>query len=173
MILTGISLVMLLTLSRCNKIKDLLDVTFTTSSINAIFTVNPAAAGDYSSTQTVVQSDLNDQITSHGGSIASVKSIEIDSCIISVVTANRNLNPFKSIEVYAQVTGQAEKEIAWIENIPDNVTAVGLTLLTDDIKALIDNDSYTVTVKGVLDSALVTAIDLKATIKYKVVVGPK
>jgi hypothetical protein len=173
MIITGVGFAVLLSLAGCNKVKDLLNVTFTTNNVEATFTVEPAAAGNFTSTQNVVTSDLKDQISSQGGNIGSLKSVEVDTCTISVVTAERNLNAFQSVEVWVQVTGQAEKKIAWIDNVPDNVTAVGLAILSDDIKALIDNDQYTVTVKGVLDSALETAIDLKATIKYKVVVGAK
>jgi hypothetical protein len=169
----GISFIMLLLFTGCDKVKNLLDVTFTTDRVEITFTVNPSAAGAFSSTQEVVQSDLNQQISDNGGSTGDLKSVELDTCSLLVVTPERNLNPFQSLEVWVQATGEAEKKIAWVENIPENVTSVVLSLSSDDIKSLLDKDQYTVTVKGVLDSALETAIDLKAVVKYNVVVGPK
>jgi hypothetical protein len=171
--LGGILFIGLLLVTGCDKVKNLLDVTFTTSSTEVTFTVNPIAAGPFTSTQSIVQSDLNDQISSNGGSIDALKSVELNECTINVVTPDRNLNPFQSIAVYAQVTGQSEQKIAWADSIPNGVTTVNLTLSSDDIKSLIDQSQYTVTVKGVLDGALETAIDLKAIVTYNVVVGPK
>jgi hypothetical protein len=163
----------LLVFSGCNQVKDLLDVTFNANEVDVSFTVNPAAAGVYTTTDQVVTSDLNDQIASNGGNISALKSVALQECTINVVTAGRNLDPFQSVEVWVKVTGQPEKEIAWNESIPTGVTSVPLSISADDIKALIDQDQYTVTVKGILDGGLETAIDLQAVLKYKVVVGPK
>jgi hypothetical protein len=163
----------LLVFSGCNQVKDLLDVTFTADNVTVSFTVNPAAAGAYSTTDQVVTSDLNDQIASNGGNISALKNVELQECTINVVTAGRNLDPFQSVEVWVKVDGQPDKEIAWNESVPAGVTSVPLSISGDDIKALIDQDQYTVTVKGILDGALETAIDLQAILKYKVVVGPK
>jgi len=159
--------------SGCSKVKDLLDVTFTANSVEVAFTVDSAAAGTYTSADQVVTSDLNEQITSNGGSVGALKSIELTACTINVVTADRNLDPFKSMEVWVKVTGQTDKKIAWNDSVPTGVTSVPLLISADDIKDLLDQDQYTVTVKGVLDGALEKAIDLKAILTYKVVVSPK
>jgi hypothetical protein len=169
----GLTFIMLLLFSGCDKVKNLLDVTFTSDSTSVDFRVDSSAAGAFTSTQVVVQSDLNQQITDNGGSISELKSVEIQGCKIVVLSADRNLNAFQSLEVYAEVTGQAEKKLAWIDNVPENVTSVELSLSSDDIKSLIDQDQYTITVKGVLDNALAPSINLRAIVRYKVVVGPK
>jgi hypothetical protein len=170
--LLSISSLVILLFPGCDKAKDLLDISFTSNSVDAYFTVNPSSAGAYSSTETIVSSDMSDQISSNGGNISSLKSIELETCTITVQSADRNLNPFQSLEVYINVPGVGEKKVAWVDNVPTNVTYVALSISSDDIKTLIDQDQYTVTVRGILDGALDPAIDLKATITYKVVVSP-
>jgi hypothetical protein len=78
--------VVIILFSGCNKLKDALEVNFTTNGTEITFTVNPSAAGDYSITKEISQSDVNQEIKDNGGDVGKLKSVKLDNCIFEVVT---------------------------------------------------------------------------------------
>ena len=150
----------------CDKIKDALDITFTTNEIEITFTVNPAPAGDYTSTQQVVQSDLKQQIEDNGGDASKIRSIKIEECKFEVVTPDRTFKEFQSANLYLNTT-----KIAWVDNIPESSTSETMTFTQDNLDSFLTDETYTGVAKGVLDQELTTAITIKAKIKYSVKVS--
>jgi hypothetical protein len=61
--------------------------------------------------------------------------------------------------------------IAWVDNIPDGLSSIIATTSNTELKGFMDETSNTATAKVTLDQALTTAITIKATLKYTVVVG--
>jgi hypothetical protein len=159
-------LVTFLLFSGCDKLKEALEISFTTNEIDATFTVNPTPAGEYTSTQEVIQSDLKQQIKDNGGDIDKIKSIKVEECILEVVTPDRTFKEFKSADLYLNTT-----KIGWIDNIPENSTSEILSFSQDDLESFLEDDSYTAVAKGTLDQELTSAITIKAKIKYSVKVS--
>jgi hypothetical protein len=164
-------IVVFLLFSGCKKIKEALQVTFTTDETEITFTVNPSPAGDYTFTQEIIQSELDQEIEDNGGDIGKIKSVKIDECIFEVVTPDRNFNEFKSIELYLKSATIAQKRVAWIDDIPSNSTSETLTISNENLQSFLEEDSYTATAKGTLDEELKVAITIKAKVKYRVTVG--
>jgi hypothetical protein len=158
--------VAILLFSGCDKLKDALEINFTTDEIDVTFTVNPTPAGEYSSTEEVVQSDLEQQITDNGGDVDKIKSIKIESCVLEVVTPDRTFNEFQSAELHLDQT-----KVAWIDNIPENSTSEILNFSQDNLDSFLQNETYTAVAKGTLDQELTNAITIKAKIKYSVKVS--
>jgi hypothetical protein len=165
------SLMLAGTMGSCDKVNDLLDISFTTDYVEATFTVNPSDAGEYTFTETVMQSDLQQEISDNGGSIGNLKEVTIEEATLEVVSPGKNLDAFSWVEVYVSTPTIAEAMVASIETIPDGQTSVALQLSEEDLKNLLEEDEYTVRVVGELDEPITESIDLKIKIKYDVVVG--
>jgi hypothetical protein len=161
----------ILLFSGCNKIKDALEVTFTTDETEITFTVDPSHAGAYTFTQQIIQSELNQEIENNGGDISKIKSVKIDKCILEVVTPDRNLNEFKSFDLYLNSAKISQKRVAWIEDIPLNSTSEIISISDENLQGFLEEDMYTIVAKGTLDMDLKVAITIKAKIEYTVTVG--
>jgi hypothetical protein len=156
----------ILLFSGCKKITDKLDITITTDETEITFTVNPSPAGDYTFIQDSLQSDLDQQIANNGGDASKIKSVTVNECNFDVVTPDRFLDEFKSVELDLNST-----KVAWKDNIPVSSISEKLIIAHDDLNSILHKDMYTVTAKGTLDQELKTAITIKARIKYSVKVG--
>jgi hypothetical protein len=157
--------------SDCKKLKDALDKNFTTDETELTFTINPASTGEHTFALQVVSSDIIKQITDAGGDVGKIKSIKINECVFEVVSQGRNFDEFQSFDLYLSDGSADPVKVAWIDNIPENSFSQTLTLVDQDFKDLLNGDTYNVTIKGVLDKNLETALDVKAKIKYSITVG--
>lgn len=170
-LLVSASMLVLL-MSSCDWFNKILSVDFNTNSADVSFTVDPTGAGSHQLKVDVIQSDLEQEIKDNGGDISNLKSVQMEQATAMVISAGRNLDAFQSLEVIVSSDGNPDDTIAWVDNIPTGVTSVDLTVTTDELKSIIDQDQYTVTINGVLDEDLTESIDLKVSVIYHVTVGP-
>lgn len=150
---------------------ELLDITFTTGDDEITFTVNPSEAGEYVLTEELLQSELKQEIEDHGGNMDNLKQVTVNEAVLNVLTAGKNLNPFEWVEVYISTPNISEKLIASVSSIPDGTTSIALQLSGEDLKALVEEEEYTIRVVGELGESIDEAIDCVLKIKYDVEVG--
>jgi hypothetical protein len=63
-----------------------------------------------------------------------------------------DLSFLKSVELYVKADGLDEKEIAWNNDVPDNVgTTLSLNVTGDDLKDYIKKDKISIRIKAVTD----------------------
>ena len=161
-----------LLMTSCDWFDKILSVDFTTSSTDVSFILDPTSAGSHELKVKVFESDLEQEIKDNGGDIKNLKSVEMEEATAMVLTSDQTLDPFQSLEVIVSADGMPDKKVAWVDNIPDGVTSVDLSITTDELKDLLNQDKYTVTINGVLDHDLTESIEMKVSVKYHVTVGP-
>lgn len=159
-------------MSSCDWFSKILSVDFDTNSTDVSFTVDPTSAGSHQLKLEVIKSDLAQEIKDNGGDIKNLKSVQLQKATAMVISAGRNLDAFQSLDVIVRTDGQADKKVAWVDNIPQGSTSVDLSITTDELKGLIDQDQYTIIINGVLSQDLKESIDLKVSVVYHVTVGP-
>jgi hypothetical protein len=150
---------------------DLLDITFTTGNEELNFTVNPSDAGEYVFAESIMQTDLRQEIEDHGGSIDNLKNVTVNEAILTVLTSGKNLDPFSWIEVYVSTPNVNELMIASVYSIPSGSTTITLQLSDEELKVLVEEEEYTIRVIGELNEATPEAINFSLKLKYDVMVG--
>jgi hypothetical protein len=150
---------------------ELLDITFTSGYEELNFTVNPSDAGEYVFAESMMQTDLRQEIEDHGGSIDNLKGVTVNEATLTVLTSGKNLDPFTWIEVYISTPTLSEILIASVNSIPSGSTTLTLQIPDEELKIIAEEGEYTVRVVGELGQAIPEAIDFTLKIKYDVKVG--
>lgn len=170
--LIALSLVIVLGLSSCELLEDLLDINFKTGYKDVPFTVDPELAGLYNFVEKYIQSDLKKEIEENGGDISNLQNVEVNKAQIEVVSAGRNLDPFSWVEVYLSTPNTEEKLVASATISNTGETLINLDVETVSLNEILAEEEYKVTVKGELDQDLKEAIDLVVRLMYEVTVKP-
>jgi hypothetical protein len=162
----------ILGLSSCELVKDLLDINFKTGYKEVPFTVNPDKAGDYKFVEKYIQSDLQKEIEDNGGNISNLKDVKVNKAELEVVSAGRNLDEFEWVEVYVSTPNIPTTLVASVETINNGETLIDLNVKPTSLNDILAEDQYTVTVIGGLDQDLKESIDLVVRLMYEVTVTP-
>ena len=166
----GFSLIAIL-LTSCEWFNDLIDFSFTTGYKEIPFSVDPSSAGEYTFIEKVLKSDIEAEVEENGGDIGNLKDIKIEEARLEMLTPSQNLDAFDKIEVFIKSANHPEILLASAENIANGLLMVNLTLTEESLKEFLEEDEYTIKVKGILSEDVTTKLDLVVKIKYKVEVG--
>ena len=162
---------LMISMSSCDILNDLVDLTFTTHEKTIDFTVNPTEAGPHTFVERILQSDIQAEIEENGGSMDNLRDITIKEAELEMVTPGQNLDPFESVRVYIKSENHAEVLVGSVENINDGQLQVNLNVTEESLMEILQDDEYTVRVEGVLSDDIVTILELVVKIKYEVKVG--
>jgi hypothetical protein len=156
------------TFSASCDLTDIVDINFTTDQQSVDFIIEPASAGNYFEQVEVVTTDIKNQIEDNGGSIDNLKSIKVSDLTVEVVSGAANLDAFESFEINIVVTGAAEKKMAWLDEVPLSVTSASPSYIDEDIKDYIGQDTYTITLSGILRSDITADVVLRTKAHFEV-----
>lgn len=96
-----------------------------------------------------------------------VSEIKMDAVNITVkAPAGQNLDFLKSINIFIAAEGLDEKEIAFINDVPDGLTALSLECVSDNIKDYITKDKIKLRVKTVTDKTVSQNTELDVQTKF-------
>jgi len=147
---------------------NLVDINFTTDESSVDFTIEPASAGSHYDEIEIVTTEIKQEIEDNGGKLDNLKSIKVSDLLIEIVSGASNLDAFESFEILFESDGTAEKKIAWVDDVPLGVTQVIPDFIDENLKDYLGQDTYTITLSGVLRSETTTDIVLKVKAHYDV-----
>lgn len=165
-------LLLLLALASCNKLKDL--VTFKMSYTSEI-TV-PSSTGLSLPIDLItppVATNSESQFESNNTSKNLVKEIYLENVDISVKSpSGRDLSFLRSVHVYISANGLAELEMAFRDNIPDDIgSSLALETSGEDFRDYIVQDSYSLRVEAETDKLISDDVVLEVRSRFLVKAG--
>jgi hypothetical protein len=171
--LTTVVLMIVIGLSSCDLVKDLLDINFETGWKHIPFTVNPEKAGEITFHKTYIQSDLVEEIEDNGGSIDNLNNVEVSEGRVAVLSSGRTFDPFAWIEVYLRAPGDSDSSlVASATDVNNGATLIEMVVDPISLNDILAQDEYVVSIIGELDQDLNEAINLEVQLKYDVTVAP-
>lgn len=78
----------------------------------------------------------------------------------------------KSIEIYIEADGLDEVKVAYLEEVPTNVSSLELDLTNTKLDAYLKKDSYTIRTRAELRSPVSQDISINAAMRFKVTADP-
>ena len=167
--LWGVVAIMLLGIVGCDEIIEKLGINFEIGPHIVDFNVTPRSAGDLFESYDVVLVDIKKEIEDNGGSLDKLESIKIKEATISIISGTNNFDAFEWVECWIETTGMAAKKVAWVNPVPLSVSEVVPTGITsDNLKDYLEDDQYTVILKGKLREDITETVYLSAEIYYQV-----
>ncbi|GAB3194268.1 hypothetical protein ABID22_000276 [Pontibacter aydingkolensis] len=83
-----------------------------------------------------------------------------------------NFNFLKKIEIYISAEGKPEIKIAYLEQVPQNVSKIELTSTNAKLDEYIKGDTYTIGTRATLAKAVTKDVTIKANMRFKVTADP-
>jgi hypothetical protein len=163
---------LLVTLTSCNKIDELL--TFT---INHQTTVTVESSSPLNLPVEITTPDIStnsDQTFQNNNTKADlVKDVKLDQAKLTVTNpASKTFSFLKSIHFYISTDANDEILVAYEENIPATATTVELIPTTERLDKYVKSSSYKLRTKMVMRETLTEDVDVKIDMKFKVRAEP-
>ncbi len=163
---------LLVIVSSCELIEDLVDIEFTTGYEEMHITINPSSAGDYVFKEEYIKSELEQEIKDHGGSLKNLKEVKVNDITLEVISGEPDFSAFDHVEVYVSTPNFSNVLIGSAVNIVEDVVSVHLDATEQELKDILSEEEYLVVVSGALDKDIKETTELLLRIDYSVVVGP-
>jgi hypothetical protein len=120
-----------------------------------------------------ISTNSNQTFSNNNTSADKVKDIKLENVDLTAVSpAGRNFNFLKSVSIYISTTSTNEILLASVDEVPMNVTTVELTPTTQKLDEYVKASSYKLRTRIVTRETLTQAVDVKASIVFKVTADP-
>lgn len=102
-----------------------------------------------------------------------VKNVTLDKLDLVITDPQtENFNFLRKIEIYISAEGKQEVKIAYLEEIPQNVSKIELKSTNAKLDEYIKGDRYTINTRATLAKAVTKDITIKANMRFKVTADP-
>lgn len=172
--LISVAIFAVVAISSCDLIDELLEIDFNTDFKEIHFTIEPSDADVYTFFESNIMSDLAEEISDNGGSIDNLRKVTLDSSYIEVEPFdNGNLDALAWGEVYIKAPPDYPELVlvASVYGIPEGVRSIRFAIAGEDVRNMLQQDQYTIIMKGELDKEVVIALNLILNLRYNVEVG--
>lgn len=156
----------------CDKVEDLLtfpirhETTFTIESASPLNVPLPIPLPDVTtnSSQTFENNNTRADL---------VKDIRLEDLRLTIDSpAGKNFNFLKSVYVYISTSSSPEIQLAYVENVPMNVTQVDLMPTGERLDSYVKASSYKLRTSVVTREALTQSVDIRVNLEFKVTAKP-
>lgn len=161
-----------LALSECSKIDELL--TFTISD-QTNFTVESSSPLNLplDIVTPEVTTDSEQQFENNNTSASLVKDVRLQELRLTITDpAGKTFSFLKSVQLYISTNSSDEIELAYLADIPSDVTTITLTTTGEKLDTYIKASSYKLRTRVVTRESLTQSIDIRSDLSFKVTAAP-
>ena len=161
-----------LILSACSKIDDLL--TFTISD-HTNFTVESSSPLNLplDIVTPEVTTDSDQQFENNNTSAGLVKDVRLQDLRLTITDpSGKTFSFLKSVRLYISTNSSDEIELAYLEDIPSDVSTIALTTTSEKLDAYIKASSYKLRTRIVTRESLTQTVDIRSDLSFKVTAAP-
>ncbi|MEJ8801293.1 hypothetical protein [Pontibacter sp. H249] len=102
-----------------------------------------------------------------------VKDVTLNKLELEITDPQtENFNFLKKIEIYISAEGQDDVKIAYLEQVPQNVSKIELVSTNAKLDKYIKGDSYTIGTRATLAKAVTKDVTIEASMRFKVTADP-
>lgn len=112
------------------------------------------------------QPQLDSLLSDYGLDRESLDSVTVKEALVEVSTEGVNFDFLDSFEVTIQTGNGDPKVIAWTDVVDEGVTLLNLSLSEDEIKDFLLEDEFTLSLNGLVNTAISEPVDIVAKVKF-------
>ena len=102
-----------------------------------------------------------------------VKDVTLNKLTLTIPEAEgADFDFLKKIEIYIAAEGLNEVKVAFLDEVPLNQKTIELKLTNAKLDEYLKKDNYTIRTKAELRSSVVSDVDVKAAMRFKVTADP-
>jgi hypothetical protein len=159
-----------------------LAITFACSEIDKILTFNIENEANFSIPSTIginspfiiqtpdIQTNSTQEFANNNTKKDLVNDVKLSALNLKITSpTNTNFSFLKSINIYISAEGVAEKRVAYLTDIPDNVgSSIDLIPTNEKLDEIIKQDKYSIRTEVVTDKTFFQDIEIHAKMNFKV-----
>jgi hypothetical protein len=169
--LFGTVLFIFLLFSRCSDVDDLL--TFYITDQTNIEISNGALNLPIEIPTPDISTNANQEFKNNNTKAELVKDVKLDHLNLTITNpANRNFNFLKSIHIYISTDQNDEIELAYLDNVPANVSSISLITSETKLDKYAKASSYKLRTAIVTKESVTQSIEVLLDLRFRVTADP-
>ena len=95
-----------------------------------------------------------------------LKSARVSDVKVTILTEGCTFDPVSNVELSIETTSLGSTRLAWLDPVPRDSTTVILEITKNDLQEYLQEDKFTITVSGTLNSIVDKTVDLVTELKF-------
>ncbi|MER2997262.1 hypothetical protein [Pontibacter populi] len=158
-------------ITACDKIDDLL--TFYINEETTIVVESNFPIGLVAFDPVTIPTNSEETFKNNNTRAELVKDVTLNKLTLSIPEEEgADFDFLKKIEIYIAADGLDEVKVAYLEDVPMNVKTLNMNLTNAKLDEYLKKDSYTVRTRAELRSSVVSDVNVKAAMRFKVTADP-
>ncbi|WP_439881060.1 hypothetical protein ACSX1A_18180 [Pontibacter sp. MBLB2868] len=102
-----------------------------------------------------------------------VKDVVLNKLELNITSPQgENFNFLKKVEIYISAEGKGETKVAYLDEVPQDVSTITLKTTNSKLDQYIKGDTYTISTRATLAKAVAQKVTINAKMRFKVTADP-